>query len=80
MPCIDQGDKNLGALHSRLGASPERYLRAYGFLAITDNLRTQKFTPKLNQGVEARDLLPSIEHRTFRAIEDINSQKSQVTT
>ena len=40
IPCIDQGDQTLGALHSRLGASIERYLRAYGFLAITDNLRT----------------------------------------
>lgn len=40
MPCIDQGDQTLGALHSRLGASPERYLRAYGFLVTTDNLRT----------------------------------------
>ena len=40
MTCIDQADQTLGALHSRLGASPERYLKAYGFLAATDNLRT----------------------------------------
>ena len=40
MPFIDQGDQTLGDLHSRLGASPERYLRDYGFLATIANLRT----------------------------------------
>ena len=73
MPCIDKGDQTLDALHSRLVPSTERYLRAYGFLATTNNLITYNFTPKLNQGVEAIDLLPSIPERTFRAIEDINS-------
>ena len=63
IPCIDQGDQTLDSLHSRLGASPKRYIRAYGFLATTDNLRTYKFTPKLNQGVEAREQLPSIHTR-----------------
>ena len=40
MPCIDQGDQTLSDLHSRLGESPERFLRAYGFLPTIDNLRT----------------------------------------
>ena len=73
MSCIDQGDQSLGALHSRLGASPERYLRAYGFLGTTNNLRMYNFTRKLDQGVEERELLSSIPHNTFREIEDINS-------